>query len=202
MEDRIKKAIEALERNRIQASYFETKRDALEAIIHEIKDTDRVGIGGSMTIKDLGIPEVLRDRGNEIFYHWFETTPEGMNTARKNAQHADVYLTSTNAITEDGKLVNMDGTGNRVATMIYGPTKVFVICGMNKLVENMEAGIARIEGNAWKNAVRLGLKTPCVEKKKCMHCNHPQKMCNALTIINGKTATSLKVFLIGEELGY
>ena len=202
MDKKVMNTITALEKNNIKARYFETGKEAVAALMLEIGNADKVGIGGSMTIKELGIPENIRDRGNELFYHWFETTTEGMNSARREALHSDVYITSTNALTEEGQLVNMDGNGNRVAAMIYGPKKVFVISGMNKIVKNEAEGIKRIENNAWKNAVRMGLNTPCVEVQHCVDCTHPHRMCNALTIIRKKTAPDLTVFIIGEELGH
>ena len=202
MDKKIMNTIASLEKNKIKARYFETGKEAVAALMIEIGNEDKVGIGGSMTIKNLGIPEIIRDRGNELFYHWFETTPEGITSARMKALHSDIYITSTNALTEDGVLINMDGTGNRVAAMIYGPKKVFVLSGMNKIVKNESDGIKRIENNAWKNAVRMGLNTPCVKVQHCVDCSHPHRMCNALTIIRKKTATDLTVFIIGEELGH
>lgn len=202
MDQKVMSTISALGKNGIKAKYFEKGKEAVAALMLEIGNTEKVGIGGSITVKDLGIPEIIRDRGNELFYHWFETTPEGMASARLNALHSDVYIASANAVTEDGKLVNMDGNGNRIAAMVYGPKRVFIICGTNKIVKNEAEGIKRIEENAWKNAVRLGLNTPCVSTKQCQDCNHPQRMCNALTVIRKKTATDITVYLIGEELGY
>lgn len=202
MDQKIGNTISALTKNGIKARYFENGKEAVAALISEIGNTDKIGIGGSITVKELGIPEIIRDRGNELFYHWFETTPEGMASARFNAQHADIYIAGANAVTEDGKLVNMDGSGNRVSSMVYGPRKVFIICGSNKIVKDEAAGIKRIEDYAWKNAVRLGLSTPCVTTKSCSNCAHPQRMCNILSVIRKKPATDLTVFIIGEDLGY
>jgi hypothetical protein len=156
-----------------------------------------------MTVKSLGIPEKLIERGNKVFFHWLESTPEGMHEARKNASQADVYISSTNALTEDGQLVNIDGNGNRVAAMIYGPKKVYVVCGVNKIAKDLEAGIQRIKDNAYKNARRLKLNTPCAITEKCSDCSSPQRMCNVTTIINRKpTKTELEIIIVGEELGY
>lgn len=112
--------------------------------------TDKVGIGGSMTITELGLPKALVERGNEVHFHWLESTPEGMDRARENASKADVYLTSTNALTEKGQLVNIDGTGNRVTAMVFGPKKVYVVCGINKLVDDIDGAMKRIKENTYK----------------------------------------------------
>ena len=202
MDQKVANTISALEKNGMKAQYFESGKEAVAALMLEIRNNDKVGIGGSITVKELGIPENIRDRGNELFYHWFETTQEGMTSARTKAQHSDVYIAGANAVTEDGKLVNMDGSGNRVSAMVYGPKRVFIICGINKIVKDEAEGIKRIGENAWKNAVRLGLNTPCVTRKSCTDCAHPQRMCNILSVIRKKPATDLSVFIIGEDLGY
>jgi hypothetical protein len=126
-----------------------------------------------------------------------------MDEAREKAAKADVYLTSTNAVTENGQLVNIDGTGNRVAAMIFGPKKVFVICGINKIASNLDTAMQRIKENTYKNARRLKLKTPCAETEKCNDCRSPQRMCNITTIIERKpNKTAMEVIIIKEELGY
>ena len=203
MNKRIGDAIKALQKNHFKARFFENSETAVKTLLQEIKDTDKIGIGGSMTITELGLPETLIERGNEVFFHWLETTPEGMDEARKNASKADVYLTSTNALTENGQLVNIDGTGNRVASMIFGPQKVYVICGINKLAENLDKAMERIKENTYKNARRLNLKTPCAITGICNDCDSPQRMCNVTTIIEKKPSkTDIEVIIIDQPLGY
>ncbi|MGE5631013.1 MAG: lactate utilization protein [Caulobacteraceae bacterium] len=203
MQENVKKTMEALEKNNIKASYFDSSNGAVEYILGNIKKDDKVGIGGSMTVKTLGLPEKLIERGNQVFFHWLESTPEKASEARMNASHADVYLASTNALTEEGQLVNTDGTGNRVAGMIFGPKKVYIICGINKITKNLDAALQRIKDNAYKNARRLKLETPCAITGKCGDCRSPQRMCNVTTIINRKPSmTFLEVVIVGEELGY
>ncbi|MDF2521165.1 MAG: Transcriptional regulator of sugar metabolism, partial [Clostridia bacterium] len=185
------------------ADYYETAKEATEAILQDIKLSENVGIGGSMTIKTLELDKKLIERGNTVYWHWLEKTPEGMNLARKNAAFADVYLASANALTEDGKLVNTDGTGNRVSAMTYGPKRTIVVCGINKLTENLDAALERIENNAYKNARRLNLNTPCAITGKCSDCSSPQRQCNVTTILKRCPYDSvIKVILINEELGY
>ncbi|MDD2480801.1 MAG: lactate utilization protein [Lutispora sp.] len=203
MNIRIENSIKALHKNHFKARFFENSETAIKALLQEIKDTDKIGIGGSMTITELELPKKLMERGNEVFFHWLETTPEGMDEARKNASKADVYLTSTNALTEKGQLVNIDGVGNRVTSMIFGPKKVYVICGINKLAENLDKAMERIKENTYKNARRLNLKTPCAITGICNDCDSPQRMCNVTTIIEKKPSkTDIEVILIDESLGY
>lgn len=203
MHEPAKKALEALEKNGIKAAYFADSDSAVNYLMNNIKNEETVGIGGSMTVNSLGIPEKLIDRGNKVYFHWLESTPLGMDEARNNAAKADVYLSSTNALTEAGQLVNIDGTGNRVASMIFGPKKVYVICGVNKVTKNLDAALQRIKDNAYKNARRLKLNTPCAVTGKCSDCKSPQRMCNITTIIDRRpNKTDFEVIIIGQELGY
>lgn len=203
MNEKIKRTITALQKNHIKARYFENEENAIETILNEIDLNDKVGIGGSMTITQLELPQLLEKRGNIVYFHWLKTTPEEMDEVRLMASHADVYLTSTNALTERGQLVNIDGVGNRVTSMIFGPKKVFVICGVNKIVEDTEQALNRIKENAYKNARRLKLNTPCAVTGKCNDCESPQRMCSVTTIIEKKpTKTDLEVIIIGKKLGY
>ena len=203
MQESVKKTLEALEKNGMKAKYFEDSESAVGYLLDNIKPEAAVGIGGSMTVKSLGIPEKLLDRGNKVFFHWLESTPEAASQARTNAKNADVYLSSTNAITEAGQLVNIDGTGNRVSTMIFGPQKVYIICGVNKITKNLDAAVERIKSNTYKNARRLKLDTPCAHTEKCNDCRSPERMCNVTTIIERKpSGIEMEVVIVGQELGY
>ncbi len=203
MQETAKKALEALEKNGMKAVYFDDSDSAVSYLMDNISKEAKIGVGGSMTVKSLGLPEKLIDRGNKVFFHWLESTPEGMDNARENAAHADVYLTSTNALTEEGQLVNTDATGNRVAAMIYGPKKVCVVCGINKITKDLDSALQRIKDNAYKNARRLKLNTPCAVNEKCSDCRSPQRMCGVTTIINRRPQkTEFEVIIIGQELGY
>jgi len=203
MEQAIKNTIDSLKKNNFEVKYFETSKEAVEDLLKEIKLEETVGIGGSMTIKTLELDRLLMERGNTVHWHWLQPNPEAMDQARRDAAQADVYLTSSNAVTEDGKLVNTDGMGNRVAAMFYGPQKTIVVCGTNKITINVDAAIERIEKNAYKNARRLKLSTPCAVNESCNECSSPQRMCNITTIIRKKPMKKeMLVVLINEELGY
>ena len=203
MNESLIKTLESLEKNGMNPSYFDDSDSAVNYLIGNISDDATVGIGGSMTVKSLGIPEKLIERGNKVYFHWLESTPSAMDEAREKASRADVYLSSTNALTEEGKLVNIDGLGNRVASMIYGPKKVYILCGINKITKNLNEALQRIKDNTYKNARRLKLETPCAYTEKCTDCSSPQRMCSVTTIIERRPyKTDFEVIIIGQELGY
>ncbi|KUO70551.1 MAG: hypothetical protein APF77_21980 [Clostridia bacterium BRH_c25] len=203
MQEVVKKTLEALEKNGMKVAYFDDSDSAVSYLMESISQEAKVGIGGSVTVNSLGIPKKLIDRGNKVFFHWLESNSEAMDEARKNAAQADIYLSSTNALTEEGQLVNIDGLGNRVTSMIYGPKKVYILCGVNKISKNLDAALQRIKDNAYKNARRLKLDTPCAVNEKCSDCRSPQRMCSVTTIINRRPyKTDLEVILVGQELGY
>jgi len=144
---KVKSVIENLEKRKIKAQYFDTKEAVIKAVLEETTDDQVVGIGGSMTIKELNLHEILKEEGKEIHWHWL-VEPEKRSEVRQKAANADVYFTSTNALTEAGELVNIDGIGNRVSAMYYGPKKVIVICGTNKITTDIASAIERIKKEA------------------------------------------------------
>ena len=162
-----------------------------------------VGIGGSATVRELGLYEALTERGNEVFWHWKVEKPQVEET-RIKAIGADVYLCSTNALTEDGRLVNIDGTGNRLAGMIYGPKTVILAVGRNKIVKDTDEAIARIKRDACPgNARRQGFQTPCALTGECHDCRPPARMCNvtAITEYPSRRHEAYRIILIDEDLG-
>lgn len=203
MEEKIEGVLQNLNQRNIKAKFFKTKEDVTSALLQEIKPDMTVGIGGSMTIKELGIYQALVDGGNKVYWHWM-TEPEEVAATRTKASTADLYLTSTNALTEGGELVNIDGIGNRVASMFYGPKRTIVVCGINKITPDLISAIDRIKRDvSVRNARRLNLETPCVESGQCDNCHSSDKICNVMTVISGKPgAIDLNVYIVGEELGY
>lgn len=203
MDSFIEKTIRSLKKNKIEAEFYPDSAKAVEAVLTEIGPKKSVGIGGSFTVSSLKLPEKLMERGNEVYFHWLGKTPEEMNEARKKASNADIYLSSTNALTENGELVNIDGTGNRVTSMIYGHEKVLVICGRNKIVKDLNTAMGFVKQNTYKNARRLKLTTPCAVTGKCNDCDSPQRMCRVTTIIERQpTGANIKVIIVDEELGF
>jgi hypothetical protein len=193
----------ALKRRNINASFAADKEAAAAVVLDMIPDNCSVGIGGSITVETLQLEDALREKGCTVFWHWRAKGPDAVDNTRRYAMSADVYLCSTNALTEDGRLINIDGTGNRVAAMIFGPRQVIIIAGKNKIVKNVEDGLDRIKKSACPpNARRLGKRTPCASAE-CNDCNSPDRMCNVTSIIEGKpSGVEMFVLLVGEALGY
>lgn len=180
------------------------KEDALDIALSLIQNEESVGFGGSITVQnDLDLYNRLNARGNKVYSHWYAADRKH---AQDNAAVADWYLASTNALLSDGRLINIDGTGNRVASMLIGPERVMLFIGKNKYVDGgLDDGIARIKSQACPpNAGRLGLdKLPCGITGKCADCNSEQRMCRVTTIIEYPTR-AIKEFhlvLIDEVLG-
>lgn len=199
------KTVEALKHNRFHAVYYKTAQQALEQTLSMIPADATVGIAGSWTLIQLNVVELLEARGNTVFcHHKPGLTPEEILDIRRKQLTCDVFLTSTNAITEDGRLVNMDATGNRVAAMMFGPKKVIVIAGENKIVENFDAAMQRIRKTAAPlNNKRLNRPNPCVHTGECMDCQGPTRLCNITSILHKKPPVSdIHVFVVGESLGY
>jgi len=203
MDDNIVRTIAALEKNGFDTKYFETSDEALEELFSEINIKESVGIGGSMTIMGLGIREKLKERGYSVFTHNGESDPLIRKEMLKKAITTEVYLTSSNAVTEDGKLMNIDGTGNRLSSMLFGHERVIYICGKNKLAKDYAEAMVRIKTIACKkNAERLNLNTPC-RYGECNDCSSKQRICNATLVMEKRMTTGTAIiYIINEELGY
>ena len=194
---------QVLQRKGFKPSVFESGEEALQALMQLVPEGAQVGIGGSSTIGDMKIAEALQLRGNPVYWHWL-VAPQERPAEHERAAHADFYLSSTNALTEGGTFINIDGTGNRVAGMFFGPKNVVIICGRNKICADEQAAIQRIKSVACPmNARRLGLKTPCSITDTCTDCKSSDRMCNVTTYLehptNGRT---VYVYLINEDLGF
>ena len=200
-----KKVTEALKKNGFEAEYCPSSAEAAEKILALIPESASVGFGGSWTVKALKIQEKLAGRGNTILDHGAPglSNEERMET-RKKQLTCDVFLSGTNAVTLDGKLVNIDGNGNRVAAMIFGPGKVIVVLGTNKIVKDLDAAEERIQMVAAPvNNKRIGLPNPCTQTGLCMNCQTETRICNVTTIISKRPrSTPFHVFVVGEELGF
>jgi L-lactate utilization protein LutB len=198
------KVIDALEKNNMTAFYVKTGEEARERVLSMIPVGSKVGYGGSLSLDQIGVKDALR-AGNYhlIDRHEPQLSPEEKYDLRKESLLADVFLMSSNAVTMDGKLVNIDGIGNRVAALIFGPSKVIVVAGINKIVPDTEAARQRIKNYvAPIHARRLGLPLPCAEKGKCLDCRSPLRFCNAVvTIEHQYQKDRITVLIVGEDLG-
>ena len=190
---------QALTRARFHCHRFATGQDAAQWLAAECSGKT-VGIGGSMTAKAMKLEELL-PRTSTVYWHWLTPGPETL----ANAATAQVYLTSVNALAETGELINIDGTGNRVASMIFGPKNVALIIGKNKFAETMDECMDRIKAVAGaKNAQRLGLSTPCAVAGRCTDCFSKERICSVTTIIEAKSGaiSEMHLILVDEVLGY
>lgn len=193
---------EKLEKNGFAVSVFATGEEAA-AYLNEQIDQRTVGMGGSMTIAELGLRESL-SRHNVVFSHGFTPAPPAQ--VQQLAAGAEVYLLSANGIAGDtGEILNIDGTGNRVSSSLYGHRKVYLLAGRNKISPNFHSALQRVRNVvAPKNAQRLGRKTPCAARgDRCYDCDSPERICRGLTVLYKKMGSmDMEVVLVDQELGY
>ena len=193
---------EKLEKNGFAVSVFATGEEAA-AYLNDQIDQRTVGMGGSMTIAELGLRESL-SRHNVVFSHGFTPAPPAQ--VQQLAAGAEVYLLSANGIAEDtGEILNIDGTGNRVSSSLYGHRKVYLLAGRNKISPNFHSALQRVRNVvAPKNAQRLGRKTPCAAKgDRCYDCDSPERICRGLVVLYKKMGSmDMEVVLVDQELGY
>lgn len=179
---------------------FASGAEAAEFLVQTLHGTS-IGIGGSVTIDTLGVYDRICE-SNEVFWHWKNHAPE----TRERAGKAETYLCSANGVSENGEIVNIDGFGNRVAGTIYGPERVFLVVGRNKIAPDLTGAIDRARNIAAPlNARRLNRHTPCaVGEPRCHDCRSPEKVCGVMTVFF-MPPTSIKEFhviLVDEDLGY
>ncbi len=203
-EKQVERTVNALKKNNFEALFVPNSKAAFEEVMKRIPDGITVGVGGSVTLAQIGLLEALGKR--KIHFIWpqqhAKNNEERIELNRK-ALLAKVFLSSTNAVTEDGKLFNVDATGNRVGAMFIGPEKVIIICGVNKIVKDVESAEKRVkEWTAPQNSKRLNKKTPCTETGVCADCSSPDRICNIyVTLAKKPTRTDVLVILVGENLG-
>ena len=199
----LQKAKASLEAKGYRVSCFGTAAEAAAYLNREI-DAVSVGFGGSVTVQEMGLYDSLGAH-NTVLWHW--RVPEGKtpDELRREAAAAEVYISSVNGLAETGEIVNIDGSGNRVASTIYGHKRVYLVAGVNKLAPDMDGALYRARNVAApKNAQRLGIKTPCAEKgDRCYDCKSPARICRALSVFwTCPGGSACEVILIGEPLGY
>ena len=196
--------IKQLQRRHMEAFYCPTAAEAVEKVSSLIADGSSVTWGGSMTIRDMGIPDALRQRGTlNVLDRDLVETPEEKAEMYLRAFSADVYLSSANAISEDGMIVNIDGNGNRVAAITWGPKQVIFIIGVNKIAQTVEAALTRARSTASPiNAARFEIQTPCQVDGVCHNCNSADSICNYVHFLRNSPRGKHKVILVGENWGY
>lgn len=191
------KLTENLTQRGFTPKFFATAQEAADYLDREI-DGVSVGFGGSLTVQEMGLHPRLAAH-NRAVWHWNKDE-------REQAAITDVYISSVNGLAETGEIINIDGTGNRVASTLYGHKKVYLVVGKNKIAPDYDAALWRARNIASpKNAQRIGVKTPCAAKgDKCYDCKSPERICNGLVVLWGrpKGIETMEVILIDQELGY
>lgn len=199
------RCVKNLKDHGFDALFFKTRAEAKDAILEMVAHHESFGFGGSDTTRSIGLVEALSDRGKTIHDHWIkEHNLEQDLDIRKRQMQADCFFTSANAIAVTGEVVNVDGVGNRTNAMCFGPKKVVVVAGMNKVRPTLETALARVREVAGPmRAKSLDMPTPCAKTGICNDCNVPQRICRITVIMHRRPAlTDVSVVLIGEKLGF
>lgn len=202
---RCEKTAQSLCENRFDAVVVANREEAVSRVLDLVGPDDVVGVPGTVTIRELDLMNRLEQRGNTVVQHWVSgVSSEELRSLRVQQMNSDVLLTGTNAITLDGQLVNIDGTGNRVASMVFGPRKVVIVAGANKIADNLEEALHRAKRIAAPiNALRLGTKSPCAKTGYCVDCKSPSTICAVTVVMDRRPSqTEVTVVLIPEDLGY
>lgn len=202
---KVERLMEALKKNNMNPYFVEDEKEALEKVKHLISINDKVGVGGSVTLNEIKVIDELRSGK----YHFLDTqqsnlTPEQRHKLNRECFSTDVYLSSSNAITEDGYLYNVDGRSNRVSAMIFGPDKVIVVVGINKMVRDLDEAVKRNrEIAAPANAIRLNKKTPCTKTMLCSDCKSPERICRNYVVMGPQVDKDrVHVIIVNKNLGY
>ena len=196
--------LKAFEKRFMEGHYCETIEEAKELALSFVAEGSKVSFGGSVTLEETGVLAELRAREDITLYdRATATTPEENKQIMHDSLSCDYYFMSSNAITVDGELVNIDGNGNRVAALIYGPNNVIILAGMNKIVKSVEEGISRTRNVASpQNCIRLNKDTPCKVNGVCGNCLK-DTICDQIVITRAsRVPNRIKVILVGEELGF
>ena len=209
------RCLDALKRNNIPGYYASNRSQALDQILGMIPSGATIGVGDSVTLLEVGVIEELEKKGTYQIFNPFrkdgedcipETVRELMRIAMK-ALSTDFFLTGVNALTLDGKIVNTDGTGNRVTGLLFGPKKVIAVAGINKIVANFEEASERIRKiaapvNAYRHHIKHGMEAPpCAFTGVCVDCHHPRRICNYTVIVEAQRRPRIEVVIVGEKLG-
>ena len=197
--------LESLTKHGFEARFCASREEAVTAIMALAADCATVGVAGTHTVRALGVVPMLTGAGKTVYDHWQLKigTPEELQ-CRKQQMTADLFLASVNALTMTGEIVNRDGCGNRTNSMTFGPGKVCLVAGRNKIVADLDSAIGRIEEVAAPiRAISLNRKTPCASTGYCMDCDSPERICRVTSIIHRRPMfTKITVLILDEDLGY
>lgn len=203
-EKQAQQIIAGLKKRNMKGYYVNTAKECGELVLSLLNEGDTVSWGGSESMKQCGIPEMLKASGKYNVLDRSEYTPETIKGFYEKSFSANAFIMGTNAITLDGILVNVDGLGNRVSSLIFGPDRVFVIAGMNKVVPTVDGALERIRNMASPpNTIRLEKDTPCAKTGKCGNCLSPDCICNQIVYTRrSREYERIQVILVGESLGF
>jgi L-lactate utilization protein LutB len=209
LDAQIEEALSNLRANNFDARFVENGIAAKEIVLSSISKDAIVGVGDSATVRQIGIIEELEKKGIRVLNPFSRelTTDQAKTEIRDNISRqifsCDVLVVGTNAVTRNGKLVNVDAVGNRVASMIFGPRKVFIIVGKNKIVKDLDDALCRIKNIIAPYHARIkGFATPCARTGKCSDCSAPKRICSVTSIMEKKPwRTEMSIILVNEDLG-
>ena len=204
IKDDIQTMRDSFSKRNIEFEFFNTRENLINAIITETQTYSTVGIGNSQTLKNLNISQTLIDHNKVVFDKTRVTTKEEILKFKKLALTSDCYISSCNAVSLDGIIVNIDHSGNRVAAITYGPSRVLLVIGTNKIENNESDAIKRaLKVATPKNAIRASINSPCSIGDSCSKCTQEVRVCNYISVIRGQhNPGRMKIMLLDEELGY
>ncbi len=196
--------IKGLQKRHMEGFYCPTAKEAVAKALEIVPEGSSMTWGGTMSVRDIGLAKAFIDGNYDVFDRDTCDDPQKLQEGMRNAFSMDWFITSTNAITEDGELVNIDGLGNRVAAITFGPKNVLFVVGLNKVTQDLDSAIKRARSTAGPiNAARFDIKTPCLADGVCHDCNSADCICSFIHIVrNSKIDKRIKVILVGEDLGY
>ncbi len=199
--DRISKVY--MERN-IELEFFDSRETLISSIREELMKVNTVGIGNSQTLKELGITEIAIEMGKTVYDKTLGKSLEEIKKLKKKALLSECYLSSSNSISEQGTIVNVDHSGNRVAALNYGPDRVLIVIGENKIVKNEKEAIVRaLKVATPQNARRAQIASPCSLGKPCDLCNQTVRVCNLISVIRGQNQSGrMKILVLSESIGF
>ena len=205
-EKQCRQVVKALQKHEFEAMYCSNPQEAFDAVIRVARTATTIGLGGSRSVADLNVVEQLREMGKEILVSKGPgVSPEKGMEIRRRQLTCDLFLCSANAVTLSGYLVNIDNTCNRVGAMMFGPGKVVMVVGRNKIVAGtIDDAIRRVKNQAAPpNARQLKYQTPCAKTGFCSDCSAPQRICRVITIMERKPArTDVRILVVNEDLGF
>jgi len=203
-EEKLKKLKGNFKLRNIEVEYFESLEDVKSYILDIVPIESTIGIGHSATLQKMNITNFLLERGNIVYDKELAKNQEECKELKRKALTTDWYITGSNAISVDGRIVNVDHSGNRVASITFGPDKVIIVVGKNKVVDSVDEAIKRVKNVACPlNAKRAGFNPPCVTLNRCVDCVSRERVCNSLSIIEGQSdCNRIKVFIVNDECGF